>query len=176
MKVDIWEIWLALYAGELKYLDLDTGKVCSKFCADRGWIATPKHNRILPQYSRAHIYQKYLREMLPKTPFEDTIHLDAYPDFPLLVSKDWQELMLEFVSKADHFLFKPWWYEYECQNEEKRKNGSSDYDPTFIPNRVYMDAFKRKVAIQWCKKQGYEWYDSHGQSGHEGPPSGDSQF
>ena len=120
----------------------------------------PEHARLLPMYSRAHLCQKYLREMLPKTGFEDTIHLDKYPDFPLLVSDDEMELEIEFVSEAEHFLSDPDWYDFECRNEEKRLSGSPGYDPSFVPYPEYANAFKREMAIKWCEQEGYEWYES----------------
>ena len=159
MRINIWELGLALYAGELKYLDLDTGIAYSKFCVDCGWEKMPENKRILPRYSSAHVYQKYLGEILPKTGIEDTIHLETYPDFPLMVSDGWEKRMLEFVSKADHFLAKPVWCDYERLQKARKENGSPDFDPTFVPYREYSDAFKRRTAIEWCEKEGYEWYE-----------------
>lgn len=159
MKFDILDIALALYAGELQYLDLDTGEAYAKFCIDQGWEHMPDNARLLPMYSRAYVYQRYLREMLPKTGMEDTIHLEEYPDFPQLLSDDWEELDIEFVSNADHFLRDPVWCEFERQNEAKKINNLPGYDSTFVPYLEFANALKKKIAIEWCVQEGYEWYE-----------------
>jgi len=156
INIDILKRALFLYGG--KYLDLDTGETCDKSCIDRGWMTMPKHARLLPFYSSGHIYQKYLREMLPKTGIEDTISLAEFPDF-VLCPKTFTKQERHFIGLAYHFVTGPEWVRYEWKHQENKESGSAEYDPTFKTYYEYSEAFQRKIAIEWCEKQGYEWYE-----------------
>lgn len=157
MKISISALGMALFADR-NYLDLDTGFIAATRLLDLGLLSPPKHFRVLPLFSQAHLYQKYLREMLPKTGIEDTIPLDKYPDFPLLEPEgEPSKLMLDFIGKAFHFVTGPEWERFERKHREDKENNSPDYDPSFVLYDDYREAFERKTAIEWCEKEGYEW-------------------
>lgn len=159
MRISIGRLAVTLFA-ERSFLDLDTGFMAATGLLDLGLCETPEHFRILPLFSRAHLYQKYLREMLPKTGIEDAIPLDKYPDFPLLEPEgEPSKLMLNFLGEAFHFVTGPEWERFERKHREDKENGSPDYDPSFVLYDDYSEAFMRKIAIAWCEKEGYEWFD-----------------
>lgn len=159
MKISIGALAMALFT-ERNYLDLDTGFMATTRSLDLGLWSTPEHFRVLPLFPRAHLYQKYLREMLPKTGIDDTIPLDKYPDFPFEeIEGEPTDLMRDFVGKTFHFVTGPEWERFERKHRKEKESNSPDYDPSFVPYDDYSKAFTLKIAIAWCEKEGYEWYD-----------------
>lgn len=155
MKINITELAESLFWSGGRYLDLDSGELISKLLIDHGNRLMPEHAQLLPSYSTAPIYQQYLREMLPKTGIEDSLHLDSYPDFPLYPRIAKQQ---HFIDEAYHFVTGAAWDHYEEMHEKNKETNSPDFDPSFQPYYEYEAAFKQRIAIKWCEKYGYEWY------------------
>lgn len=155
MKINIAELAESLFWSGGRYLDLDSGELISKILIDHGDRLMPEHAQLLPSYSTAPIYQQYLREMLPKTGLEDTIHLDLYPEFSLNSKTKKQQ---HFIDEAYHFVTGAKWDRYEEQHEQSKSTNISDYDPSFQPYYEYEAAFKQRIAIKWCEEYGHEWY------------------
>lgn len=154
MNISIGGLAMALFTKR-SYLDLDAGVMAATRRLDLGLLPAPEHFRVLPLFPRAHLYQKYLREMLPKTGIEDTIPLDKYPDFPFgEIECEPTDLMRDFVGKAFHFVTRPEWKRFERKHRKDKENGSPDYDPSFILYDDYSEAFTRKLPLPGAKRKG----------------------
>ena len=143
MKIEITWLALALFWYVPVVLDLDTGNAYNPHY-DGEKIAQLKHKRLLPRYSKAPIYQEYLQTIHNRFGFPLGEWFYQYPKFEL-IPDHMPENVEDFFDIA-HWL---------CESFDP-----SRYDPSFPDFATYLDDCTLQFAKDWCKKEGYEWYDA----------------
>jgi len=153
MKYEIGLIADALFFWTPQKIDLDTGMMYSvKYCSKEGNnILNVKY---LPIFSRARIYQEYIKMLCTHLGIEDSLGLLDHPRFELVPM--WEQIregnlfykkMRDFVTEISQML------------ERDRERTEQRYDPTFPLFWDYFKEYSIQFAKEWCNKEGIEWYE-----------------
>ncbi len=138
MKVNVQLLALSLFWWVPVYLDLDTG-LTYNVATQTAEIEKLKNRRRLPLYSEAPIYQRYLELARDKAGIDFGDFFNRYPHFEFIPDQK-PEHAKEFFQEA-HVL---------CDS----------FDAPSLPDfDEYLHQFKLEFAKDWCKKEGYEWYE-----------------
>lgn len=153
MKIDINELWTALFFWTPQKIDLDTGAMYStEFCSEEG--NKIKNVKYLPIFSRAPVFQRYivmLRDRLGITDDQGLLEqpeLEFVPHWSSFKGIDvYYEQLYTFVSSVSEML------------ENDRHSATPKYDPTFPLMYEYLKQFCTEFAKDWCAKEGLEWFE-----------------
>lgn len=155
MKINIRELAAKLFCKMEIALDLDTGELyIVQFHKDK--VGRLKNFRILPNYSSAAMHQEYIlmiRKQFGSDPWEGC---DQYPQFSIVENRDETEEMKEYIHNSHAF----------CENSIYARTSpvgvTADGEKNFsYPNFFgFENKYKLNFAKEWCKKEGYAWYES----------------
>ncbi|MBQ8508193.1 MAG: hypothetical protein IJ466_12295 [Clostridia bacterium] len=154
MKVNVRDIAARLFFQTPVVLDLDTGNTYIPVLQhDRKIVENLDSTRILPCFSSAPIFQAYVTKVMEELKIVPWEGCEKYPVFELIPDfhTDEQE---EFIKKADHFCSG---FDYALCNE--REKSIPKYDPSFPVFLEFDKSFTLQFAKEWCKQEGYEWYE-----------------
>ena len=152
MTVRIMAIGNAMFAGEAKFVDLETGHVMSSWLVDAKIAQRPKCPIPIPMYSKASIYQKYLTELLDQVPFANEFMLKYYPELEEVMQWYPECDQYQYIDVAFHFA-----EDFDSQIIYNRKHRTLPFDPSFQTFDEYYTKYKMQLAKEWCKKEGIEW-------------------
>lgn len=153
MKVNLDYLQRSLFRGSTYYLDMHTGDTCSEYLIQEGLSVCPERFVILPKYSNAPIYQEYLNTIFSEYSIEDTLGFNKYPKFDILL-KPTDERYIEFMDKAYYFIV------YDLPVIIRDAPHLTDEQKRSIPAfDDYSRAYRTCIAMDWCKKEGYEWIE-----------------
>lgn len=155
-KVNIEQIQGALFWGCEQYYDLDAGHCYAVTDIEKEENWRDLNLVRIPLFSIAPICQRYFEFLMSERELEDKYALSAYPKFELGEQKDEKTIAEKYIVKARNFFD-------EVQSNDIWKCEEGISNPGWYSGFPYYREFENHIARQfakeWCKKQGYEWYE-----------------
>jgi len=155
MKINIWNLACSLFwPYQRRALDLYSGIILNIENGTQEKTKNEKSIRIIPFFTPALIRQSYIAEAKLCLGI-DPGDLDAYPHYEAIPRMDISEDdSADFCYKAGQF----------CEKIDEllladRWSDSPKYDCSFPLSEEYGKDFMLKFAKEWCKQEGYEWYE-----------------
>lgn len=153
MKININELWAALFFWTPQKIDMYTGRIYSaRSCTEESKRVT--NAKYLPIFSRMPIYQQYIRMLRDRLGIVDDQGLLEYPELgfvpiwdSLKGTDEYFKKMYVFVDPVSEML------------EDDRRSATPKYDTSFPLIHEYVRQFGTQFAKEWCDKEGIEWYE-----------------
>lgn len=156
MKVDINQIQGALFWWCEQFYDLEAGHcyAVADIEEEENWRDL-KLIRI-PLFSTAPICQRYFEFLMSERGLEDKYDLSAYPKFKLGELRGENKLAEAYIDKARHFFDAVQTVDvWRAENRISNPGWYSGF-PAYLEYEAHV---ARRFAKDWCKKEGYEWYE-----------------
>lgn len=148
MKINIKVLAMAMFAGRARYLDLDTGEIVSTNLVGMHLARRPRRSLGIPMHFPDEIYAPYIAMLLQRDPEALAFMRKWYPELIELQSAYPDCDPHKYIGEAFHFTD-----DYDEMLDRKEVQSAV---PTYAE---YSAARKRQAAEEWCRKEGFEWYE-----------------
>ena len=134
MKINIRVLGRAMFAGKANYLDLDTGEIVSMNLIGMHLARHPRRSLGIPLPQRDPEALAFMQKWYP-----ELVELQsAYPDCD---PHKYIDEAFHFTNDYDEIL--------DCREAQSAV-------PTYAE---YSAARERQAAEEWCRREGFEWYE-----------------
>lgn len=148
MKINIRVLGRAMFAGKANCLDLDTGEIVSMNLIGMHLMRHPRRSLGIPLHFPDEIYAPYIAMLRQCDPEAFAFMQKWYPELVELQSAYPDCDPRKYIDEAFHFT-----NDYDeildCREAQSAV-------PTYAE---YSAARERQAAEEWCRREGFEWYE-----------------
>lgn len=148
MKINIKVLGMAMFAGKARYLDLDTGEIVSTDLIGMHLARRPWRSLGIPMHFPDEIYAPYIAMLLQRDSEALAFMRKWYPELIELQSAYPDCDPHKYIDEAFHFT-----EEYDEMLDRQEVQSAV---PTYAE---YSAARERQAAEEWCRREGFEWYE-----------------